>query len=704
MECVCVLIGQSSHREGIMESFHTLVVERYGMALQICLFLSPRDIFRCFRLNKGIKSAFEDEVTWKILYYHLCSRHADAKRDICDTEVLCQMNRPINEAAIGWRVEINDKSGEVIDFRINPNKVSYKEEYLILFDANEESVDNENEWVAENDAFDNNVPYPSNSRIRFLSPPPSAPTPSQNVNNNDSQLTDYIPSNLSFTPTDLEESKMLHFFRAHEPPPSSWRKAYRNLLRTLPCAHFATIDIHSDEVLDVKFNHTGTLLGAVSRDGTISITSFSAQAAGCHPVRTITYKGKKTTHACNVEFSLSGEYMTVVSSDPFNPANGSFLEIFFIGMLHNCDEQNIPKFSPLQGLGDVCYSCHEGVYVADLTKQSESPPSYKVWQTHSYRMPFNVCSPWLDEGRILYTERLSFPGAWSVDMATQKLRVVDVVDSLHSSVCLRVNGHLSLTTALRLAPGKKSLSETANSDSKPFEGVGIVYATNAKSVTISYPQLLCLLPLSAFGQFVSVTKVGSVSPIVDYDAYPHVDLKGAIIGIATNTTELYHNLIIVNVRPQISDDKERPHHALLDISRDVEIRAYSAFNLQHLFTFTGHQAFTLKDCPFYIFLDMFNLAKNDSQDEGKEGIEELCDVDESRGLLGENLLASGSEDCKIYIWQGKVSTPVMVRVLNPSAYVLIISYRFVAGSRWTFRPCWLRVIQQESTWNIGDCV
>jgi hypothetical protein len=185
-----------------------------------------------------------------------------------------------------------------------------------------------------------------------------------------------------------------------------------------------------------------------------------------------------------------------------------------------------------------------------------------------------------------------------------------------------------------------------------------VFATNAEGFDYGYPQILNVLPLSAFGDLNAAAEVG---------AYPHVDTKGAIVGIATNSGESYHDVILVNVRPHVTGVQGETTLKLVDIVQDVEIRAYSTSNLQLLYTYTGHRGFTLKDCPFYIFLDAVTRGGRQSSSElhvphdlNVENYKESSSVDACSGELDGVLIASGSEDHKVYIWMGNHASPVQV--------------------------------------------
>jgi hypothetical protein len=124
---------------------------------------------------------------------------------------------------------------------------------------------------------------------------------------------------------------------------------------------------------------------------------------------------------------------------------------------------------------------------------------------------------------------------------------------------------------------------------------------------------------------------------------------------------------LVNVRPHVTGVQGETTLKLVDIVQDVEIRAYSTSNLQLLYTYTGHRGFTLKDCPFYIFLDAVTRGGRQSSSElhvphdlNVENYKESSSVDACSGELDGVLIASGSEDHKVYIWMGNHASPVQV--------------------------------------------
>jgi hypothetical protein len=150
------------------------------------------------------------------------------------------------------------------------------------------------------------------------------------------------------------------------------------------------------------------------------------------------------------------------------------------------------------------------------------------------------------------------------------------------------------------------------------------------------------------------------------------------VAVATNSAETYHDVIVVNVRPCLVSSVGVPEDFLADISHNVEIRAYSTANLELLYTYTGHHGFTLKDCPFYILMDIGQQRSPNRL--GGQGVGSLDVVEECSEVQGQDhhdqeqkraaggragsldgvLLASGSEDHKVYVWLGNRSTPVQV--------------------------------------------
>mmetsp|Transcript_28831 Transcript_28831/g.48656 ORF Transcript_28831/g.48656 Transcript_28831/m.48656 type:complete len:715 (+) Transcript_28831:188-2332(+) len=676
-----------------MENFQSMMVERYGFALQMFLFLPPKDIYKCLCLSKGIKTAAEDEVTWKILYYQLCVSRVDPHRVIGNKNILNLMNRPINEAAIGWRIEFYGRQGLVVDFRISDVKQAYKEEYLVTFDHavnDEEDPDsvsdsapnygrqhNQSEWIAESGVYDSysyDECYPSNSRIRFIS---------HGVTCDGSST--YTRGNHNTCPS--EEQTMREFFLSHDPPPTSWRLAHRDMMYDMPSQLLAKLTIHTDEVLDLSFNHSGSLLAAACRDGTFSLTQLSSPdplTTRTHPTVTTTHSGPYTTHACNINFSPNDKYLTVVSNSPYYPSRTA-LEVFSIQELQlqhttkgdTCNENEIYQEtkSPLcESKKLLGYVCKDGKYVPTAHNDDLAPPPIypepEVRIKHAFRMPYNMSTPWLDDTRLVYTTGIRD----AIDRNIVMLTCLDVASDYSVYCNISLVNSMQLVTTLRLAPGK-SLERVCDQNptasdthTRPFEDRGLVFASNADGFPIGYPQILSVLPLSAF-------KPEPEVETHEYDLFPHIDTKGAILGIATNSSEQYHDVILVNLRPQIITDNSADLTRLPDISQDVEIRAYSAFNLQHLFTYKGHHGFTLKDCPFYIFVDevrRYCFDENNSvntnettpqdQDNTNATTEKVGDSgsNASQNSLQRSLMASGSEDHKVYIWMGGRSAPVQI--------------------------------------------
>ena len=532
---------------------------------------------------------------------------------------------------------------------------------------------------------------------------------------------------------------------------------------SLPSRHVATVSVHSDEVLDVAFNHTGTLLAAASRDGTFSLTQIQGQQAPRqtrgqidtppypHPSRTTTYLTNHNMHACSIDFSPSNDFVAVVSSNPYDAADGGVLEVFSVtegniktsgdtkketdasvdtgiayDTYHDDDEDedvfattSLSKTTACRPRQDLSYVSQGGQYVVDdrhsssLSSSVSPPPAVRFIQ--AYQMASNIATPWIDKTTILYTSHIHFTDSLGA-LSRQILHCVDVLkNSTPVTVCLQVYGHASMCTALRLSPGRclskpdegaAAGAATAGGAGHVCTGTVLAYAANAPAASpLGYPQLLCVLPLSAFSP--RTTDLFNC-PVVDYDSYPHVDVQGAIVGMATNGVEAYHEMILVNVRPHIHTDQDTTLcTALADITQDVEIRAFSAFTLQHIYTFTGHRGFTLKDCPFYIFLDMTSRysdsppereQRSQSHPHSLEQQEEEEQQQEQEGerVLGEGytssevggkgnrgnntqqqgendgdpldsgvLVASGSEDHKVYIWLGRHASPVQVRKLVP---------------------------------------
>jgi WD40 repeat protein len=85
-----------------------------------------------------------------------------------------------------------------------------------------------------------------------------------------------------------------------------------------------------------------------------------------------------------------------------------------------------------------------------------------------------------------------------------------------------------------------------------------------------------------------------------------------------------------------------------DVSESVECRVYDAVTLQHLSTFTGHHAFSLKNAIFFLYLDSLLFQSNDGS-ANNGSIEDTCD-----------LIASGSEEHNIYIWHRRQERLVQV--------------------------------------------
>ena len=125
---------------------------------------------------------------------------------------------------------------------------------------------------------------------------------------------------------------------------------------------------------------------------------------------------------------------------------------------------------------------------------------------------------------------------------------------------------------------------------------------------------------------------------IDIYNCPSIDSKAAVLSIHANRSSDNHEFLIINCRPFLDDSymkfKGLGMNECLeiegpDVSNEVELRIYNANTLQHLYTFSGHHAFSLKGAIFFLYVD--TISFQDSLDS--------C-----------NLVASGSEENNIYIW------------------------------------------------------
>lgn len=580
-------------------SFLAVFEEHYDLLLQLFLLLSPADIFRLRRVSSGIRRTSEEEITWKILYYHLCTRGISSQKR--SNEVAEKMKRPWNEETIGWRVEVSGREGVILDFRVNPEKLIYKEEYLIRFDDSEETIA---EWMAENDG-EHEFLTCSNSPFRFLSAPRKKSQ--EDIGENEASMKSIVPSHLEYSPSASEQRNMYDFFKHQQLNPSSWKQAYLSLVFSLPDKPLTNIQVHEDEVLDVAFSHSGDLLAAVSRDGSFSLTRFSSLDSDecfgflrCQPVAATTHRGLHTKHGCSVAFSPCDTFFSVVSCDPYDPIGGAIAEIFSI------------DYSPdsINKLESICV----------------------------VSMAYNMHVPWIDDNHFLVTDRLVVDDR----MHEQSLRILDVQTRDVKTLIIRVYGTIQLPTLLHVKPGSEV---KVNGSDLSAEGDCLVCSHCSPNVEYSYCQILSVTPLSKFDHNAEA---------IDYREYPFIDVRGAIVGIAVNSNVEYPDVIVVNVRPHIEGAIVHSEVSP-DISHDAEIRVYCSKTLQHIYSYTGHHGFTLKDCPFYMFLDVINFYSPTS-DEGWQS-DETHDV----------LYASGSEDHNVYVWKNGYSLPI--QVFKQSAHV-----------------------------------
>lgn len=131
---------------------------------------------------------------------------------------------------------------------------------------------------------------------------------------------------------------------------------------------------------------------------------------------------------------------------------------------------------------------------------------------------------------------------------------------------------------------------------------------------------------------------------VDLYRCPCIDTRAAVLSIHANRSSHHHDYLLMNCRPFLDDSYLKFKGLRMDqcleiegpdVSNEVELRIYNASTLQHLYTFSGHHAFSLKGAIFFLYLDSiaFQNSKHSSNNH------DSC-----------NLIASGSEENNVYIW------------------------------------------------------
>lgn len=206
------------------------------------------DVHALERCSLELALIFHNDLIWRFAYdsFYPCVN----SYSLMTEQMRRQVHRPFGEACVGWAVRVLQESdveasnthwrtGVITQFRT----LSSAEEFLV--DYSDEQV-----WEQQHR---NRVRHHlvGLSRFDFLTPPSS----------NEAQT--LSTSNAGAIPRQRNPHNFV-----------SWRRECASLHRQLPTHLGATLEVHSDEVLDVEFSHDGRFLVSCSRDGSICVTEF----------------------------------------------------------------------------------------------------------------------------------------------------------------------------------------------------------------------------------------------------------------------------------------------------------------------------------------------------------------------------------------------------------------------------------------------
>lgn len=631
-------------------------------------FLSIQDLGRlsqtCIELHEDIR----DDFIWRRLYPTTFT-HA---KDSIPHEVQNLVNRPYRRNSIGWSVSVQQDgtstwlTGTVLDYR--------NELFLVRYD-----LDDHEAW--ERETMTGGAWFTAGKlRIRFLSPPSSEePSPqahprlsvsSSSSNHSDEKRTrsrapsvaDELDSQLGSIveshrrrkrncSTNIPSPRMCvsdspSTCAPTSPGSHSWRcEAFRDRVMA-PTTLSKIVKAHVDEVLCVAFSNDGKRLASCSRDGTTRVHSVDFSDDGeviTRALVAIQHSGEDIP--CRVSWSPD-DSMLLVSTEA---RNGNIFDYdAHVSVFNSTNGKRIIKRVNIPF--DVCAAWVPGTHCfihgdsLSVSPRGTYHQSLAVWDCGS--------------GRVVGRFHMRFNNQAFVHLIQVS------PDGNFLAITCGLGDALSDTVRIVRLP---NISELARTKGASFEiRVPQTKFDSTKLVSESDLQGRTISNLSS----VSMNKLVALArPCSDQDnVVPSFYCGGAVLGLTWShdsrrfytNTRLYLNPLESLRAPRDEEGNMRsilPLSALTDkpdLDNTLEIQEWSIDNKTVISRMKGAHGFTTKDCPFYLFL-----------------AESPCG----------DYIASGSEDCGVYIYHIRHKRLMRVLWNGHEDVVSMVSWRPSADSR-----------------------